>query len=106
MIDELRKQATELGITFDKRWGEKRLQKEIEQATAPEVGEPEPEPVIKPEVIPDQRSIRNKTERRYYAGLVCFVPCGDVALTPEQMADESTMKRLANMVRIGDAEWL
>lgn len=34
-IDELRADAESLGIDVDKRWGEKRLNAEIEKATAP-----------------------------------------------------------------------
>lgn len=48
-MDDLKKQAEELGITVDKRWSEARLQQEIDKAlAAPAVGAAGGEEIIPP----------------------------------------------------------
>lgn len=111
-MDELKKQAAELGIKVDGRWSADRLQAEIDEALdapAPVVTEdqteevvdtaPDEHEVVEPEPRASAMTLTNLTEnpmKRY--GLQAG---GSVELTEMQMSDEQFMKRIMRGVETG-----
>lgn len=113
-MDELKKQAAELGIKVDGRWSAERLQAEIDEAldapapvvaednaeevvdtapAEPEVVEPEPEPKVSAMTL---TNLTDNPMKRY--GLQAG---GSVELTEMQLADEQFMKRIMRGVETG-----
>ena len=87
-MDELKKQAEELGIEVDGRWSEKRIQSEIDKA----LGE-DPKPEVSAMTL---TNLTANPMKRY--GLAAG---GSVELTEMQMADEQLMKRIMRGVETG-----
>ncbi len=61
-ISALRKRATDLGITFDQRWGENKLKAAIAAEEEAQGISPEPEPKSDPAVEQDQPVVTEQTE--------------------------------------------
>lgn len=125
-MDELKKQAEELGIKVDGRWSAERLQAEIDEKLAadpePEVVEPvvadpviqedpvvevpvvEPEPEVEPEVeaVADEVEfviIQNlKANPMKSLGLESY---GEARLTERQMADARFAAKVKRAVELG-----
>lgn len=89
-MDELKKQAEELGIKVHGNWGEARLQAEIDKVLS---GDDEPEAEAKGTTL---TNLTANPMKRY--GLAAG---GSVELTEMQMADEQFMKRIMRGVETG-----
>lgn len=117
-MDELIKQAEELGIKVDKRWKEERLREEIEKAKAKEPAgasvsvSVNAAPDVTPEAVADQLS-KVLAPSKPAAGVTVknltanpnkrlgIAPNGTLVLTSEQLSDRQFMARIDHGVKTG-----
>lgn len=107
-IEELREQAAELGIEVDNRWGEGRLQKEIdavlgdEDSDEDQESESEQEEKSEPQKSRgDKLVVRNVMKGPQAVGVNILQPKEDLEVTKSMKEDEALMRKVDHALKTG-----
>ena len=120
-LEELQTEATEKGVTFDGRWGKKRLQKKIKSMVSSDVCHamvlPKTFGEIKTDIVEDEEpslfdnekvgiSIKNLSPNKYEIFGFSIRPSEVIELSDRQLHDEKLMRCIDRHVEIGKFEFV
>lgn len=98
-LAELREQAVELGVDVDNRWGEERLQREIDAALegpSKEKEEPEPEKSVNGKIV-----VRNVMKGPQAVGVNILQPKEELEVTKLMQEDQRLMSKINHALKTG-----